>query len=386
MRKTFLAYLFPCSLLFCFFITTGTNCTGTVFTGLGTHLAAPISVAVDVARNRAYVVNSNERVEFDGASLSVLDISAPTAPTLVSISGNPVSIDNFSGQVYFDTTNLAAYVSNRLSSDRLDTTDSVLKINLDEGSGSFGSVTSNNSGDNPFGVACCDATNRVYTVSSGGTVEAYQKSDLSYAQLSLAVTLSTGDVSGASSTEIAFDSGGTLAFVTNRGGRIYVLNTGEIGDTTKNPVDYVVTNVGEPRGAAFSTPNLTLVDGTSGAAVLRVIDTTTLTPLSPDTSGITEVDASSIQSTTVPLGNDPNEIVIHNGKAYVTNRGDDTVSVVDLSNLSATPTTITVGDEPFGLAAFTSGADNFLYVTNLASNNLSIINLATNAVVATFTP
>lgn len=385
MRKLFLAYSLPCFLLFCFLITTGADCTGTIFPVVGNHLAAPISVAVDVARSRAYVVNSNDRVEFDGATLSVLDITSPTAPALASVSGNPIALDDFSGQIYLDATNQLAYTPNRLSSNTTDTVDALLKINLNEAS-SFATITSASSGNNPFGIACCDASDRIYTISSGGTVEVYNKSDLSFTQVSLAITLAEGSVSGASATEVVLGTGGTQAFVTNRAGRIYVLNTAEIGDTSKNPIDYVIKNVGDARGIAFSTPNLYVVDGTGGTPVLRVINTSTLTLISPDISSISEVDVSTVQSTTVALGSDPNEIVIHNAKAYVSNRGDDTLSVIDLASLSTAPTTITVGDEPFGLAAFTSGTDNFLYVTNLASNSLSIVNLATNTVVATFTP
>ncbi len=368
----------------CFLTTTGANCTSTIFPALGTNLSAPIAISVDAANARAYVVNSNNRVEFNGASLSILDISSPAAPTLLSNTSNPITIDNFSGQIYVDTTNRFAYIANRLSTDPLDTSDVLLKVNLDESSSSLATITSNTAGNNPFGVACCDASDRVYAVSSGGTVEVYNKLTLAYTQVSLAVTLDEGAISGASATEAAFNSTGTLAFISNRAGQVYILNTSEIGDASKNPIDYVIKNVQDARGLALDATNLYVVDGTAGTALLRVIPTATLTPITPDTTAISQPDATTLQTTTVPLGNDPNEIILFGGKAYVSNRGDDTISVIDLSNLSATPTTIAVGDEPYGLAAFTSGADSFLYVTNLASNTISVINLASNTVVATF--
>jgi len=357
-----------------------------LFGELGSHLAAPIAVAVDAAGNRAYVVNSNNRQEFDGASLTVLDISIPESPILLTSSSNPIAIPNFSGQIYFDAATKTAFVPNRLSEDTVDKQDALLQITLDEASSSFGTVTSFAGGDSPFGIACCDSSGRVTVVSNGGTVEVYNPADLStFVQISLTLTLTSGELTtGRNSTESVHL--GTQAFVTNRAGKIYLLNTTEVGDTSKNPIDYVILSGGDLRGIATDGALLYVVDGTSSAPVLRVLNPATLIPVDPDSATTSEVDITTVQSTTVAVGSDPNEVVILNGRAFVSNRGDDTVSVIDLVS-NAVTATITVGDEPFGLAAFTTGTGtDLLYVTNLASNSLSVIDVATNSLVTTLAP
>lgn len=361
------------------------SCPGTLFEEIGTHLAAPISIAVDAARFRAYIVNSNNRVEFTSTTLTLLDLTDPANPTLVTSSVNPIAIPDFSGQIYFDPVTANAYLPNRHSDDAADTADTLLRIHLDETSASFGTVDSYGSGKNPFGIACCDASGRIYVVSGGGTVNVYDPADLSTSvQLSLETTLASGElVTGANATEVVLL--GTQAFVTTEGGRLYVINTTEVGETGKNPIDYLILNAGELRGIATDGASLFAVDGTEDTPALWVINPASLTPIDPDTSAISEVDISTVQTTSISLGDDPNEVVVFNGRALVTNRGSDTVSVIDIAS-NAVTTTIPVGDEPFGMAAFTMNGTDYLYVTNLASDSISIIDLASNTVVNTFSP
>lgn len=362
-----------------------THCTGTLFEEIGTHLAAPIAIAVDTANLRAYVVNSNNNVEFTGTTLSVLDLSDPAAPILLDHPVNPIGIPDFSGQIYLDAATKLAYVPNRLSDNNDDTNDVLLRIHLDEAAGDFGTIDEFPGGENPFGIACCDLSGRIYVAATGGALHVFNPADLSTSiQISLEIVLGDGSLfSGANSTEVVLL--GDRAFVTNRGGRIYVINTAEVGDTSKNPIDYTILNVGDARGIATDGTSLFMVDGTEDGEVLRILDPSSLTPIDPDTASISEIDVSTVQTATVSLGNNPNEIVVFKGKTYVTNQDDDTVSVIDLATNTLTAT-VSVGDEPFGLAAFTIGSTDYLYVTNLISNSISIIDLSTNTVVSTFAP
>jgi YVTN family beta-propeller protein len=66
--------------------------------------------------------------------------------------------------------------------------------------------------------------------------------------------------------------------------------------------------------------------------------------------------------------------------AYITNNDDDTVSVMDLAS-NAIVTTVGVGTGPYGLAVNPAGTR--VYVANLESDNVSVINTATNTVVDT---
>lgn len=66
--------------------------------------------------------------------------------------------------------------------------------------------------------------------------------------------------------------------------------------------------------------------------------------------------------------------------AYVTNAGDDNVSVVDMANGNIAAT-INVGDFPIGVATNKDGTR--VYVVNDGSGTVSIINTATNNTVNT---
>ncbi len=66
--------------------------------------------------------------------------------------------------------------------------------------------------------------------------------------------------------------------------------------------------------------------------------------------------------------------------AYITNLGDGSVSVIDTATDSVVAT-VAAGFGPFGVAVNPGG--NHTYVTNLNGNNVSVIGTATNSVVAT---
>lgn len=378
-------------LVLCF---SGNKCdSGVLFKTIGNELAAPISVAVDTAKLRAYVVNSNNTFEFTSTTFSVLDITDPASPVLLDNPANPFPVPDFSGQIYLDTASGFAYTPNRASDNSVDTVDALLRINVDESSSSFGTVETFSDGENPFGISCCDGAGRIYVVASGGkgvgTLDVFDPADLStFVQVSLEVQIASGKViSGRDSTEVVLS--GNQAFVSNRLGNIYVINTDEVGDTTKNPVDAIVLNSKDLRGIATDGTSLYVVDGDRKTLVLRVIPLSSLAPVDPDVSTVSEFDIGDVETAAISLGSDkktdPQEVRVFNGKAYVTNRGLDTVAVIDVAS-QALETTIAVGDEPFGMTAFTVGDNNYLYVTNLVSDSISIIDLATHTVVNTFAP
>jgi len=65
---------------------------------------------------------------------------------------------------------------------------------------------------------------------------------------------------------------------------------------------------------------------------------------------------------------------------YVTNRGDDNVSVIRTSDNTITAT-VNVGDIPYGICSLPSG--EYLYVTNCGSDNVSVIRTSDNTVTTT---
>ena len=74
------------------------------------------------------------------------------------------------------------------------------------------------------------------------------------------------------------------------------------------------------------------------------------------------------------------DVTAEPGFAYVTNAFSNNVSVIDLASNTVTATVV-VGNRPLGVAITPDGA--FAYVTNENSNNVSVIDLASNTVTAT---
>src|SRR3972149_5843437 len=66
--------------------------------------------------------------------------------------------------------------------------------------------------------------------------------------------------------------------------------------------------------------------------------------------------------------------------AYITNNGSSSVSVINVAT-NTVSATITVGNEPWGVAVSPDGSK--VYVANYSGNTVSVINTATNTVTAT---
>ncbi|MGB4781741.1 YncE family protein, partial [Candidatus Methylomirabilis sp.] len=87
----------------------------------------------------------------------------------------------------------------------------------------------------------------------------------------------------------------------------------------------------------------------------------------------------------IPVGSNPVGVAITpNGtRAYVTNQGSNNVSVIDTAT-NAVTATITVGSSPAGVAITPNGAR--AYVANFGFNTVSVIDTATNTVVVSSIP
>jgi YVTN family beta-propeller protein len=84
----------------------------------------------------------------------------------------------------------------------------------------------------------------------------------------------------------------------------------------------------------------------------------------------------------VKVGSTPYNVVVNSSthKAYVVNRGSNTISVVN-TMIDTVETTIEVGVEPISIAL----DGNRAYVTNCGSNSVSVIDIPTNTVIDTIT-
>ena len=79
----------------------------------------------------------------------------------------------------------------------------------------------------------------------------------------------------------------------------------------------------------------------------------------------------------IGVGFCPNSLLVFNGKVYVTNSGDNTITIIDSSNYNLS--SITVGNNPIALTAL----GNFIYVANSGSNSISVVNTSNDLVIAT---
>jgi len=88
--------------------------------------------------------------------------------------------------------------------------------------------------------------------------------------------------------------------------------------------------------------------------------------------------------TTIAVGDEPRALVYNptNNKVYCANYDSDNVTVIDGAT-NAVITTIAVGDEPCALAY--NPTDNKVYCANWLSDNVTVIDGATNAVITTIT-
>ncbi len=358
-------------------------------------LAQPIFMTIDETRNRGYLINSNNAVNYGDASLMVLDLTNPTAPQVLNV----ISILNFSGQAYLDNTNQLLYITNRLSANIEDNIDQILQVNVNESSSSYLSITQYATDGNPFGITS-DGTN-LYIACTGSVDRILfsnlnQRTQVSFnVQNNLGVTLNTSGT-----RELALSPSGQYLFVTNRTDRMLILNTSQIPlpDPTLTvtsggsaAVDYDLANTISTRGIASDSNYIYVVDGISPA--LKILSEQSL-PVNSTGTPI-EIPISSLVVSEISLNTNPNEVAVDtlNEKVYVTLSDNNQVSVIDTNSLTqiaqieldeSLPAGIAQGLNPFGISVGHFGGVPYIYVMNLNSNNVSIINGNTLGVVATF--
>lgn len=364
-----------------------------LFTAISTELSNPLTVTVNAATQRAYIVNANDTALYTSGSLHILDLSTITAPARVASQ----SIDSLGGQIVLDVANNRVVIPNRLSENDTDATDHMVEVNISEGGASFLNVASIDANGNPFGAVRDAATGRLLVPTREGTLDVFDLGAVPLvraAQVELKRTLSDGsDLSIADAVEILLTTGNTQAVVTRASGGLFVLNLGELTTAGVNPVDYFISDLESPRGLATDGTLVYVVDTVDNDGTtenyLRVLD---LRGLAVDGSNTTTtlqtLSANSLQAAALTVGTDPQQVVVSAGlaRAYVTNMGANTVSVFDTAARTKI-TDITVGESPFGMALYqqvAAGPDTHLIVCNRQSNTISILDLATNTVVATY--
>lgn len=163
---------------------------------------------------------------------------------------------------------------------------------------------------------------------------------------------------------VAVNSDGTKVYVTNFGNDSSLGRRVFVIDTATDEVTNMLVGEGiKPSGIAV-TQNETIYVACYWTNNVYAIDLTT--------NDVHEI----------PVGLHPMEVAItlDESQAYVTNRHSNNVSVIDIASNSVIDT-VDVGEEPYGVAINPNGTK--AYVTNQASDSVSVIDTTTNKIIAT---
>lgn len=354
----------------------------------------PIYFGIDEINKRGYLINSNNTVLYSDGSLIVFDLTNPIAPSVV----RSVSLLNFSGQAYLDTNTKYLYATNRLNQSKNDNNDQILKINIDETSSNFLTYQQFQTGNNPFGIAS-DGTN-LFVVNQQ-SLDFFLLSNLSSrTEVNFNILVNDNSIPNTVNTrQMAISPSGNYLYVSNEGGPVLILNKSQIPPPnqteplttgTNNSVDYIIAGTNSTIGITSDTQNIYIVED-NPPSLLVFAD-----PQLPPVDGNPQtVQLSNILKTSIPLGNFPNEVAADgmNSRAYVTLAQNNEVSVIDTNNLveltripltTGLPGGVNRGENPFAISVGHFGGVPYIYVLNLNTNNISIINGDSLSVVGSY--
>ena len=202
-------------------------------------------------------------------------------------------------------------------------------------------------GSNPEGVAVDQGDDTVYVTNQGGTVSVINGRTRTWDDT---ITVGTGPVG------VAVDQGDDTVYVTNLGGT----NVSVINGKTRTWDD-----------------TITVGSGPLGVAVDQRDDTVYVTnffSVSPSTVSVIN-GRTRTWDDTITVGDYPQGVAVdqRDDTVYVTNYGSGTVSVIN-GRTGTVAGTITVGSGPIGVAVDDSGTNaGLVYVTNDGDNTMSVI-------------
>ena len=125
------------------------------------------------------------------------------------------------------------------------------------------------------------------------------------------------------------------------------------------------------RSAPPATFAASSLPGFHSSPIAVAPDAGLLLTVNPDSNSVSLIDTVSLRLLAeIPVGPNPQTVSVDSsgGRAYVTNRDDDTLSIVDL-NLGREVEALLVGDEPFGVLA---SLDGRVYVSNSGSDAIDV--------------
>ena len=340
-------------------------------------LANPISLVVDAANDQLIVVNSNIDYYFEKGAIYTFDVDAsnPAAPQLTATSAR--LIPNFAGDALLSGGIL--YVPYREA--ETTTTDKIESYTV-----GAASITDNQQGvvgENPFGIGLSGGT--LYVVNDE-TISVLNTSLTNLDEVDLTIAEDAGIVRTKSKNaeSLVVDAINGRLYVSNRDGKIFVV------DTSTNEITHVINGPLNSRGMVSDGSRIYVINGDSPA--LWVLDPSLLPAA---TSSIQEVDDSVLTLAQIDLGLNPNGITYdaNLGRIYVTNLGENTLSVIDTTTLveiarvsfDKDDTGYSFdGKQPFAVTTGTFDGVPLVFVGDIDGGVIFVINANTLKVVEVF--
>ena len=385
MKKTIRIFL-SCFLFLASCFLVGCATADDIFEQLGNNISSPNGIAINLTKNRLYLVNSNSNVLYDWreGSIQVLDITNPLSPQLM----DTVATDSFSGEALIDSTRNLLYITNRFSESEDNDPDNLLILNIDDASPDYLNLNTSLIDKDPYALYCCYPANRMWIVTENNRLDYRDLGALTGGYIDLQSELSNGaSITQVETSYIAVI--GNQAFLPRIRGGLLVVNLDEAGDPTKHPVDYYINDIRTPGGIATDGTFLYLVDEENvdghWTPLLLVIDPSSLTPLTDNTTAeVKDKENDGLLVVQIEVDKKPKRVFLSDNFAWVTSWDKDLVSVIELGTWSKMAD-IQVGEEPFNMALYApGGVEQYFYVGNVESNTLSIIDIGTLTVVATY--
>jgi len=407
------------------YVANGADTSATVIDG-NTNLSQPIpgatgqqayALSLNVLTNKVYITNGS------GAQVTVIDGNSPTvAPARFSVGNQPIglAVNAATNKIYVANFGSGGGVSvidgatNGTSSIVVGATPAAVAVNPDtkqiyvastQGNSAPGSVTVINGtgltgaldgvvgttipvGNNPIAVAVNAAANTTYVVNqSSNNVTSIDGSNLPSAPATVAV--------GSSPVAIAVNPVTNEAYVANSGdGSVSVIN-GATGAST------AVTVGGTPSAVAVDqarnkiyiansgSNNVTVIDGVTsgitpvnvgGPSVAIAVDSVANKIYVASGSTVSVIDGSNLAASPVTVPSVPSPPVVIGvnqvtEKIYVGCSGGS-VLVIDGTNPTGTPASVTVGNNPTSIAV--NAGTNKIYVVNSGGGTVTIIDGTSN--------
>lgn len=342
------------------------------------ELPNPIALATDVARGQLIVANSNIDFIFDHGSLGILAVDASNPDSVTLTVSTLIEIPNFAGEMVFDGTLATIPFRDEAAADS--SLDQIIQYTV--GAGTLTQSAAGTVSKDPFGMI---ANGSDFLVVSDDVLS-FVAANLS---ISATVDLKAADTAGiteatAKSAETAaIDPATNRAFVTNRNGKMFVI------DLATQTMTHVLSGATNTRGILADSGLLYVVDG--NPAQLRVLDPSRLAAATT----LTEASLDSLAVAQIALGTNPNSLVMDaaDNRLFVANTSDPSISVIDTTlyseiarlSLAKEETGLAKdGKDPFAMVVGTYSGVNLLFVANLESNTIFIYNARTLKLVGSF--